>query len=55
MHQVFKGGLLMPLARGELEGDRPSTTLAAQVELAAEAAPRAAERLILLPPLAPAA
>ena len=47
--------LLVPLASGQDEGDRSATALAAQVQLAAEAAPRAAERLIFLPPLAPAA
>jgi hypothetical protein len=43
------------LAGGQDEGDRPAASLAAQVELAAEAASEAAERLACLPPLAPAA
>ena len=48
-------GLLVALAGGQDEGDRPAAALAAQVQLAAEAAARAAERLVCLPPLAPAA
>lgn len=54
-HQGLERHLLVPLASGQDEGDRSATALAAQVQLAAEAAPRAAERLIFLPPLAPAA
>ena len=73
-HQGLEGGLLVTLAGGQEEGDRPAAALAAQVELAAEAmigsadhpaaklrpsgdgrGRRAAERLMLLPPLAPAA
>lgn len=54
-HQVFERGLLMAFAGSELEGDRPSTALAPKVELAAEAATRPPERLVLLPPFAPAA
>ena len=54
-HQGLERGLLVALAGGQDEGDGSAAPLAAQVELAAEAAPRAAERLALLPPLAPAA
>jgi hypothetical protein len=43
------------LAGGQDEGDGSSAPLAAHMELRAEAAPRAAERLTFLPPLAPAA
>lgn len=54
-HQGLECRLLVTLAGGQDEGDGPSAALAAQVELRAEPAPRAAERLIFLPPLAPAA
>jgi hypothetical protein len=54
-HQGLESGLLVALAGGQDEGDRPAASLAAQVELAAEAASGAAERLARLPPLAPAA
>jgi len=47
--------LLVALAGGQDEGDGASAALAAQVQLGAEPAARAAERLAFLPPLAPAA
>ena len=54
-HQGLERGLLVTLAGGQDEGDGSPAPLAAQMELRAEAAPRAAERLAFLPPLAPAA
>ncbi len=54
-HQGLERGLLVALAGGQDEGDGSPVPLAAQMELAAEPASRAAERLALLPPLAPAA
>lgn len=54
-HQGLERGLLVTLAGGQDERDGPPAPLAAQMELAAEPAPRAAERLAFLPPLAPAA
>ena len=43
------------LAAGQVEGDRMAIEVGLQVDLGGEAATRAAERLILLPPFAPAA
>jgi hypothetical protein len=54
-HQGRERSLLVPLARGQDEGERPAAALAAQMQLAAEPTARAAEGLIRLPPLAPAA
>ena len=55
LHQGLERGLLVALAGRQDEGDGSPVPLAAHMELRAEAAPRAAERLALLPPLAPAA
>lgn len=43
------------LAAGQVEGDGVAVEIGFQVDLGCEAATRAAERLALLPPLAPAA
>jgi len=54
-HQLAEGGLLVALARGQHERHRPAPPVAADVQLAAEAAARAAQRLTEPPPFAPAA
>ena len=43
------------LAAGQVEGDRKAVEVGLQVDFGGEAAARAAERLTLLPPFAPAA
>jgi hypothetical protein len=52
LHEGRERTLLMALARCQEDGDRLAPSFGAQVELRAEAALAASERLLLLPPLA---
>jgi len=54
-HQLDERRLLVPLPRGQREDERPARAVAAEVDVAGEAAARAPEGLALLPPFAPAA
>ena len=51
----FKLGAIADLAAGQVESNGQAVEIRLEVDLAGEAAPRAAECLILLPPFAPAA
>jgi len=51
----FELGAIARLATGQMEGDRQAVEIRLEVDLGREPAPRAPERLILLPPFAPAA
>jgi site-specific DNA recombinase len=53
--QIGEGAGLVGLAGREDEGERQAAGIAAQVQLGREPAARAAQRLTVLPPLAPAA
>ena len=55
VHQGFEMRAVCRLAAGQVEGDRQAVEIRLQVDFRAETAPRAPERLTLLPPFAPAA
>ena len=55
VHQGLEMRTVGCLATGEVEGDRQAVEIRLQVDFGAETAPRAPERLTLLPPFAPAA
>ena len=51
----FELGAVAGLAAGQMEVERPAVEIGFEVDFGREAAARAAERLMLLPPFAPAA
>jgi hypothetical protein len=55
VEQYGKMRSVAALAAGQIEGDRMAVEIGLQVDLGGEAAARAAERLAVLPPFAPAA
>ena len=55
VQQNFELRAVAGLTLCEVEGERPSIQITLEVDLGREAAARAAQRLAILPPLAPAA
>ena len=55
IEQDFEIATVAGFAAGEMKGERQAAEIDLQVDFRREAAARAAERLIVLPPFAPAA
>ena len=55
VHQGLEMRAVRRLTAGQVEGDRQAVEIRLQMDFCAETAPRASERLALLPPFAPAA
>jgi hypothetical protein len=55
IEQRLEDGAIPRLAAGQMEGERQAVKVGLEVDFRREAAPRASERLGLLPPFAPAA